>query len=139
MRKIATILTVTMLAAAMAIQAGEEIEEKAEHKTFDGTLVCLGCDLKKAEGARAACSVFGHKHALKTEDGKYISLLENQYSRDLIAGEQYHNKPMQIHGVYHATANLLDVESFTVDGEQKGWCDGHEKMDHCPYAQGSKI
>ena len=114
MRKILVILTLTMLAAVLSVQAGEATKEKAEHKTFDGTLVCLGCDLKKAEGARAACSAFGHNHALKTKDGQYINLLENQYSRDLIAGGKYHNKPVQLHGIYHA-------------------------MDQCPYKGGQKM
>ncbi len=142
MRKTLAVFTLTVLAAVVAVQAGDATDatkEKAAHKTFDGTLVCLGCDLKKAEGARAACSAFGHTHALKTADGQYISLLENKFSKDLIAGEQYHNKPIQIHGIYYANANQLDVESFTVDKVQKGWCDGCKKMDHCPYAQGSKM
>ena len=139
MRKILAILTLTMLAAVLSVQAGEATKEKAEHKTFDGTLVCLGCDLKKAEGARAACSVFGHNHALKTKDGQYINLLENQYSKDLIAGEKYHNKPMQLQGIYYANARTLDVESFTVDGKQNGWCDHCKGMDQCPYKGGQKM
>lgn len=131
MRNNLVILCLMLLIAAVAIQAGETTKGKAAHETFDGTLVCLGCDLKKAEGARAACSAFGHKHALKTADGKYINLLENQYSKDLLAGEKYHNKKVSIHGIYFANANQLDVETFTVDGKKKGWCDGCKSMDGC--------
>ena len=136
MKKNLTILSVLLLAAVISVQAGEVTTPKAAHESFDGTLVCLGCDLKKAEGARAACSAFGHKHALKTADGKYISLLENQYSKDLVAGEKYHNQKVSIHGIYHANANQLDVETFTVEGKTKGWCDGCKSMDGCA-AKGS--
>lgn len=131
MKKNLVILCLALLIAAVAVQAGETTKTKAAHETFQGTLVCLGCDLKKAEGARTACSAFGHKHALKTADGKYINLLENQYSQDLLAGEKYHDMKISIHGIYYATANQLDVETFTVDGKQKGWCDGCKSMDGC--------
>jgi len=104
-----------------------------EHATMTGTLVCLGCDLSKTEGARAAFSVYGHKHALKMEDGKYINLLENQYSADLIKGEKFHNKPIEIEGTYFASANQIDVHAFTVEGEKKGWCDHCKAMDGCPF------
>jgi hypothetical protein len=130
-KKNLVILCLMLLFATVAVQADETSKTKAAHETFDGTLVCLGCDLKKAEGARAACSVFGHKHALKTADGKYVNLLENQYSKDLLAGEKYHDKQISIHGIYYATANQLDVETFTIDGKQKGWCDGCKSMDGC--------
>ena len=125
------ILSVIMLVAVVAAQAGKTSKGKATHESFDGTLVCLGCDLKKAEGARAACSEFGHKHALKTADGKYVNLLENQYSKDLVAGEKYHNKQINVHGVYYANANQLDVETFTVEGKKKSWCGGCKSMDGC--------
>ena len=91
----------------------------------------MGCDLKKAEGANAACSVYGHEHALKKADGSYISLLENDYSKDLIKGEKYHNMDVTLTGVYHKSANVLDVQTFTVDGKKKSWCDHCKAMDGC--------
>lgn len=107
------------------------VKTTGEHATIKGTLVCLGCSLKKAEGANAACSVFGHTHALKTEDGKYVSFLQNKFSKDLLNGEKYHNKTVEVHGVYFASANLLDVENFTADGKKKAWCDQCSSMDGC--------
>lgn len=131
MSKRLAILSVILLVAVVTVQAGETTKGKATQETFDGTLVCLGCDLKKTEGARAACSTFGHTHALKTADGNYINLLENQYSKDLLAGEKYHNQKIKINGIFHATANQFDVESFTVEGKTKSWCDGCKSMDGC--------
>jgi len=141
------VLTILALFGALPLMAGDKKVEtkastdkmmKAEHVDLEGTLVCLGCSLKKAEGARASCKTTGHKHALQTADGKYVNFLENQYSADLIGGGKYHNKKMQVHGMYYASADMLDVEAFTVDGSKKGWCGRCNSMDGCAYAKGSK-
>jgi hypothetical protein len=124
----------TLLAVALTATAGEVTgEQKPIKASFEGKLVCAGCDLKEAEGARAACSVYGHHHVLKKADGTYISFLENDYSKDLIAGEKYHNKDISVSGIYYANANLLDVETFTVDDQKKGWCGHCKAMDGCPF------
>ncbi len=68
MKKNLVVLSVMLLIAVVAVQARETTKTKAAHETFDGTLVCLGCDLQRAEGARAACSAFAHKRALKAAD-----------------------------------------------------------------------
>ena len=105
---------------------------EAEHITLTGTMVCLGCELHKAGNARAACDVYGHRHALKTDDGKYYNILENKYGEALIKGEKYHNKRMEVHGVYFASANQLDVEVFQPEGSKKmSWCDHCKSMDAC--------
>jgi len=98
---------------------------------FEGKLVCMGCDLKKAGGAGAACSAYGHKHAVKTADGRYINFLENKQSEDLISGEKYHNKHVKVQGVFYANANQLEVKTFEVDGKSINWCDHCKGMDAC--------
>lgn len=96
-----------------------------------GTLVCLGCELNKADGARAACKVYGHKHALKTSDGHYVNFLENQYSDDLINSEKYRDKEITVQGRHFVKANLIDVKSFNVGGKTKSWCGHCGAMDGC--------
>ncbi|KAA3632951.1 MAG: hypothetical protein DWP97_10090 [Calditrichaeota bacterium] len=103
---------------------------KANVKTIEGTLVCLGCSLK-ADGAKSECKVNGCSHAVKTADGKYINLLNNKYSKGLIKGGDMHNKPIKITGTYFANAQTLDVQSFTFDGKTKSWCDHCSAMDGC--------
>ncbi|HUV30981.1 MAG TPA: hypothetical protein VMY05_07840 [Acidobacteriota bacterium] len=133
------VVIVSMLAvAATADDHGksnpEGTTEKADQKrvTLNGTLVCMGCDLKKAENARAECSEYGHTHVLKTEDGRYINLLENKYSADLLQADKYHNKKMEIHGIHHASANVIDVEAYAPQGGKKmSWCDHCKGMDAC--------
>lgn len=128
---IASVALVAGQAKVSNADSKEQTVAKAEHANFEGTLVCLGCSLKKGEGARAACKASGHTHALKTKDGRYVNFLTNQYSEDLLKGEKYHNKEMKVHGIYHASANILDVESFNVDGKDKSWCGHCKSMDAC--------
>jgi hypothetical protein len=138
-KKITLFSAIALLLMALPIMAqGEKTAApatKGEHANFEGTLVCMGCALKKGEGARAECAEFGHKHAIQTEDGKLISLLENKYSADLLKGGDYHNKPIKAHGIFHASANTLDVEMFTIDDQKKGWCDHCKSMDGCPFKE----
>ena len=122
---------VILIAAFSLVMAGDEVMKKSEKSTFEGKLTCTSCDLKKAEGARAQCSVYGHEHGLKTNDGKHISFLHNQYSDDLIKGEKYHGQEVTVQGTYYADANELDVVSFTVDGKMKSWCDNCKSMGDC--------
>lgn len=136
MRRTLILMTVIMLSLlAAAVIAGNQYGDKstsseAKLSSFSGQMVCLGCELKKADGAQANCAEFGHTHALKTEDGQYISLLENQYSKDLM-GEKYHNQHVEITGTLYAKANVLDVNSFKVNGKTKSWCSGCKSMDGC--------
>jgi hypothetical protein len=129
-------LAVLMVSSVMVFADGPKAIKTGKQADFEGTLVCLGCDLKQAEGARAACKAYGHKHALKTDDGKYVNFLENRYSEDLLKGEKYHNQKMKVSGVYYAGAKTLDVKSFQVDGKTKAWCGHCKAMDGCAAAGG---
>jgi hypothetical protein len=134
MKKLSLLVLVILSALAVFVMA----EEKEGHdhgtiteaqKTIEGTLVCTGCSLKKYEGAQSQCSVYGHTHSLRTSDGKYINFLPNKFSDALMKGEKYHNQKVTVTGVYHASANMLDVQSYTVEGNKSTWCDGCKAMD----------
>ena len=133
LKKTAYLFIAVMFVAAVqtASACGEAKAETIGKATFEGTLVCQGCDLKKSEGARAECSAFGHKHALKTKDGRLVNFLENQYSADLIKGGDYHMKNLAVSGTYYPGANMLDLESFTMGDKKQSWCEGHKEMDGC--------
>ena len=87
-------------------------ETKPKTVTLKGTLACLGCDLKKAHGAGAQCSVYGHKHALKTSSGKYYTFLENAKSEPLIKGEALHGKPVEVRGTLFPGTQVIEVMSY---------------------------
>ncbi|MBU8933188.1 MAG: hypothetical protein KOO62_04195 [candidate division Zixibacteria bacterium] len=147
MRKIMIVVTALVAMVTMtsltAMACGETqttgVIGKTAEVTLSGTLVCLGCDLKKAEGARSECSAYGHKHALKTKDGRYVNLLENKYSSDLVKGEKYNNQNMTISGTMFANSSMMDVKTFAVDGKTKGWCDHCKTMDGCAVKQSSEM
>lgn len=141
-KKVLILATIfAFMATSAVLFAGDDTEaekttkvETATPGEYSGTLVCLGCSLK-SEGAKAQCSDFGHTHALKTDDGKYLTFLPNKFSSDLLAGEKFHNKAVAVHGVYYANANQLDVETYSVDGKSYGWCDHCTDMDGCAMAK----
>ena len=83
-----------------------------------GESVCLGCALKKEKGAKAQCSVFGHKHVLKvttaSADGNSLPIkgwvlhyLETKNSQELIT--KPHEKPVTISGVLYPAERVLEV------------------------------
>lgn len=80
--------------------------------TLSGTLSCLGCDLKKAHGAGAQCSIYGHKHSLKTGNGKYYTFLENAKSEPLIKGEEMHGKKVRVHGALFPGTQVIEVMNY---------------------------
>jgi hypothetical protein len=122
--------------AETASSAKSETTMKTEDVTFDGKIVCMGCDLKKTRGANADCSQYGCNHALKTSDGKYISLMKNKYSKDLMGSEKYAGKNISVTGAYYADANTVDVKSFKVDGKKMSWCNHCKSMDACMAQKG---
>ena len=125
------LLAVVVVIVLPLLMGTSDTVAKSTEVTISGKLVCQGCELKKADGARAACSVYGHRHAIKTADGKYINLLENQYSESLLKGEKYHNKDIVVSGRHFIEANLIDVKSYEVDGKKKSWCGHCDVMDGC--------
>lgn len=63
--------------------------------------------MRSEDGAQ--CSIYGHKHALKTADEKYYTFLENQKSEPLIKGEKGHGK--KIRCVFHKLCSVA-TENF---------------------------
>ena len=104
-----------LLATGSGVSVADE-----ETVTITGTVVCLGCTLKKKEGANAACAVYGHKHGLATSGGELYSFLENENSEELINGEKYGMKKVEITGKVFENAHIIDVEDVSVVEEKKG-------------------
>ncbi len=100
-------------------QSGAAGAKKPKMVTMRGTLACLGCDLKKAHGASAQCSVYGHKHALKTSNGKYYTFLENARSEPLIKGEALHGKQVEVRGTVFPGSQVIEVTSYKPLGAMK--------------------
>lgn len=93
--------------------------------TVVGRNYCLGCALKKSEGAAAQCSKYGHRHVLEVEsahgqDGQLISelggqslhYLDNDRSAPLVSGDELHNKRVEVKGRVFGPQRALDVTEF---------------------------
>ena len=83
-------------------------------ETINGEIICLGCTLKKEQGAKAQCSVYGHTNGLKTSDGKIWTFLENDSSTKLVNDHSLAGKKAEIKGKIYENANYIEVESYKV-------------------------
>ena len=116
--------TLLLCALAVAISCTIAVSSpRAGDETIEGEVICLGCTLKKADGAKAQCSVYGHKNAIKTGDGGILTILENDQSTKLINDHDYAGKKVEIQGRVFPEANVIQVDSFTVPPESKAGAD----------------
>lgn len=87
-----------------------------------GENYCLGCSLKKEQGAKAQCSVYGHRHALRIESakgkdgqalpglsGQSLHYLDNDQSKPLLQEEGFHKKRVEVKGRLFAAERTLEV------------------------------
>ncbi|MCP4134394.1 MAG: hypothetical protein GY754_25700 [bacterium] len=125
----------TVAAAALVFQAGMLMaggwnKSKGMNKvTITGQLVCLGCSLKKLDGANAQCNLYSH-HAIgfKTSDGMLWSIVDNEKGHDIIrAHELLEKKTATITGWIYPAAHFIEIQKVTVKGvsskkiAQAGW------------------
>jgi len=89
-----------------------EAVTKATPVTLKAKVICLGCSLKKEQGAKAQCSIYGHKNALKTEDGRVWTILENDVSKELINSHEYAGKEIEIAGKIFSGTQIIEIETF---------------------------
>lgn len=83
-------------------------------ETIKGKIICLGCTLKKEQGAKAQCSIYGHINGLRTADGKIWTFLENDNSTKLINDHDLAGKTVEIKGKKFEDANYIEIESYKI-------------------------
>ncbi len=111
------------IAAELQAKPGEEAGVK--EVVIVGTNYCLGCALKKAHGAGAQCSVYGHRHSLKVEKamdsggnelaalkGRTLNYLENDKSAKLVKGEVFHGARVEVKGRFYEQESVIEVAEF---------------------------
>lgn len=123
--KTAWMLLIGLLAVACAKEADEKpaVVPRSQQVTVVGENYCLGCALKKEEGAAAQCSVYGHRHALRVESaagadgapiaalaGESLHYLDNDQSAPLVKGEELHKKRVEVKGRLFAPERTLEVQ-----------------------------
>lgn len=109
----------TVLALVQTSWAGGwDADKGLSTMTLKGKLVCVGCSLKKLDGANAQCNLFAH-HAIgfKSADGTYWSIIDNAIGHDVIrAHELVEGKDATINGWIYPIANMIEIEGIEVDG-----------------------
>lgn len=91
-----------------------QTEKNSEAETFQATVICLGCTLKKTQGAKAQCSLYGHVNALKTADDKIWTILENDTSVELINSHEYAGKKVEITGKKFSGSQVIEIEKVVI-------------------------
>jgi len=81
--------------------------------TLEAEVICLGCSLKKEQGAKAQCSIYGHRNALRA-DGEIWTILENDEATELINSHEYAGKIVKIEGKSFPGTHIIQVGSFEV-------------------------
>lgn len=131
-----TAITLIMLVAMvqMSWAGGWKTDKGLSETTLKGHLVCIGCSLKKLDGANAQCNLFAH-HAIgfKSADGTYWSIIDNAIGHDVIrAHELIEGKEATIQGWIYPIANMVEIAKIEINGvtqqqvAQAGWEEDQE-------------
>ncbi len=111
-------LMIVMLTASFAFAGGWDAAKGMDKITLKGQLVCLGCSLKKLDGANAQCNLYAH-HAIgfKAGDGTLWSIIDNAKGHDIIrAHELLGKKNATITGWMFPVAHFIEIAEITVEG-----------------------
>jgi hypothetical protein len=111
-----TVALVVMVQVSMA--GGWKADKGLDKMSIEGKLVCIGCSLKKLDGANAQCNLFAH-HAIgfKTADGSLWSIIDNAAGHDVIRGHALiQGKTATINGWLYPIANMIEIATISVDG-----------------------
>lgn len=105
--------------ASMSFAGGWDKAKGMDTVTLKGSLICVGCNLKKMSGANAQCDLYAqHSIGFKTEDGTIWNIIENAKGHDIVKAHTLleKNVPATITGWIYPVANMIEIDSITVEG-----------------------
>ncbi len=129
MKKLSVVFILAAVLASSAFAGGWDTDKGLDQVTLKGELVCIGCSLKKLDGANAQCDLYAH-HAIgfKAGDGTLWSLVDNAVGHDVINGhELLEHKQATITGWMYPLAHYIEIATIDVEGvtleqiQQTGW------------------
>ncbi|MDH3973702.1 MAG: hypothetical protein OEV42_05430 [Deltaproteobacteria bacterium] len=119
-RKGAIAVTVLLLTATLAVAGGWDKKKGLDKITLKGTLLCVGCSLKKLDGANAQCSLYSqHGIGFKTADGTIWNIVENAKGHEVIRTHKLigkKGKEATITGYIYPVANMIEIDDIKVEG-----------------------
>jgi len=128
-KKIVLTLIILVVSASLSWAGGWDKKKGLDQITLSGELLCIGCTLKKLDGANAQCDLYTH-HAIgfKTADGTLWSIVDNAKGHDVInSHDLVENKKATITGWIYPIANFIEIDDIKVDGvttaeiQKAGW------------------
>ena len=114
--------SLVMWGATPAIAGGWDKAKGLSKTTVVGELVCVGCTLKRMDGANAQCGLYSqHALGVKTSDGSLWNIIENEKGHDIVRGHGFlDGKQITIQGYIYPVANMIEIESSEVAGVSAG-------------------
>lgn len=127
-KSILTILVFGLLVTT-AWAGGWDKDKGLNEMTLSGELVCVGCSLKKLDGANAQCSIYAqHLIGFKAGDGTLWSIVDNEKGHDITRSHTLvNNKKATITGYMFPLAHFIEIVDIEVDGvtkaqiQEDGW------------------
>lgn len=113
-----TAVAFVFLLASSVWAGGWDADKGLSKTTLTGELVCIGCNLKKLDGANAQCDLYAH-HAIgfKTADGTLWSIVDNAKGHDVIRShELLEKKKATITGYLYPIAHFIEIDNIKVEG-----------------------
>ncbi len=120
-KKIILTLMVLLVSASLSSAGGWDKKKGLGQITLTGELLCVGCTLKKLDGANAQCNLYTH-HAIgfRAGDGTLWSIVDNAKGHDVIQShELLENKKATITGWIYPLAHFIEIDEIKVDGVSK--------------------
>lgn len=118
-RTITVALSALLLTASLSFAGGWANDKGLDQVTLKGELVCVGCSLKKMDGANAQCNLYAH-HAIgfKTGDGLLWSIVDNEKGHDTIRAHKLleKGKKATITGWIYPVAHFIEIADIKVEG-----------------------
>ncbi len=117
-RQIIVTVMVIALTAPFSHAGGWDKDKGLDKVTVKGDLVCIGCSLKKMNGANAQCSLYSqHAIGFKSADGTLWSIVDNAKGHDIIrAHNLLGKKKATITGWIYPLAHFIEIDDIRVDG-----------------------
>ncbi len=120
MKRLLTLTVVFLFAfSSIAFAGGWDKAKGTDKVTVKGTLLCVGCNLKRMGGANAQCDIYAnHAIGFKAEDGIIWNILENAKGHDIVRARRLleKNVPATITGWIYPIAHIIEIDSIDVEG-----------------------
>lgn len=119
MKKLVLAALAVMLMAGVSLAGGWDAGKGLDKVTLKGEFVCIGCSLKKLNGANAQCDLYAHHSVgFRTADGLLWSIVDNEKGHDVIRSHRLLEKGVKgtITGWIYPVAHFIEIDQVEAEG-----------------------